>query len=225
MRVLVLSHGKEITLGWLLDALTEIDADHTVVDLSLGDAAPTEGYGKVIVLGGHMGAYQEDEYPWLLAEKDFIKLTLERQTPLLGVCLGAQLIADVAGGRAYRADTTEAGFIELQSTSAGQGDATVAAISGPVVAWHHDTFDLPDGADLLATTGEFPHAFRYGSALGVQFHPEVTPEMFAGWLAMEGTAELEGAGVDPETFTRRLAEDADALRAQAVKFFRTWLEE
>jgi len=225
VKVLVLAHGKEITPGWLLDALEEVKADHTVVDLSLGDEAPADGYDKVIVLGGHMGAYQEDEYPWLRAEKDFIKLNLDRQTPLLGVCLGAQLVADVTGGRAYRADTTEAGFIELQSTPAGQGDATVAAISGPVVAWHHDTFDLPDGAELLATTSEFPHAFRSGSALGVQFHPEVTPEMFAGWLVMEGTAELEAAGVDPEAFSRRLAEDADALRAQAVKFFRAWLEE
>lgn len=101
----------------------------------------------------------------------------------------------------------------------------MSAIAGSVVTWHHDTFDLPDGAELLASTGEFPHAFRYGSALGVQFHPELTPEMWAGWLAMEGTAELEAAGVDYQTLTRRLSEDADRLRDQAVEFFRTWLEE
>lgn len=172
-----------------------------------------------------MGAYDEGDHPWLTAEKEFIRMQLADETPLLGVCLGSQLLADVIGGRAYRSEGTEAGFITLQRTEAGRADETVSAIDGPVVSWHHDTFDLPPGADLLAFTGGYPQAFRYGSALGVQFHPEVTPEMWRRWVAMAGTDDLVEAGVDPEAFSQRLTDESERLRDQAVSFFRAWLEE
>lgn len=225
MNVLVLAHGEGITPGWLLDALTEMEADHTIRDLSRGDRVPLGPWDKIIVLGGDMGAYEEDEYPWLATEKEFIRMQLADDTSLLGVCLGSQLLADVIGGRSHRGPDTEAGFITLERTAAGEADAAVCAIDGPVVAWHHDTFELPPDAELLASTGGYPQAFRYRSALGVQFHPEVTPEMWNKWVAMEGTAELEAAGLDPDEFSQRLEVDAGRLRAQALAFFRTWLEE
>ncbi len=225
MNVLVLAHGEEITPGWLLDALEEVEADHALVDLSRGDPIPETGFDKIVVLGGHMGAYEVDEYPWLATEKEFIRLHLADETPLLGVCLGSQLVADVIGGRAYRSPETEAGLITLQPTGAGAADATVAAIEGPVVAWHNDTFELPADAELLAFTDGYPHAFRHGSALGVQFHPEVTPEMWRGWIQKVGTGDLVEAGVDPEELERRISTEASRLRSQAVAFFRSWLEE
>ena len=225
MRVLVVSHGKEITRGWLEDALTAVDANYRVIDPSRGDPMPPGEWDKVILLGGHMGAYEVDAYPWLMAEKDFIKLQLETGTSVLGVCLGAQLVADVIGGRAFRAKDTEAGMLTIQRTEAGRIDPVLSAIDGPVVSWHHDTFDLPPEAELLAHTDDYPHAFRYGSALGVQFHPEVTPGMFRGWVAMAGPEELEEAGLDPVAFAGDLDVQAGRLRHQAVDFFRTWLEE
>ena len=84
MNVLVLAHGKEITPGWLLDAFVEIEADHMIIDLSLGDEIPAGRWDKVVVLGGHMGAYQVDDYPWLATEKEFIRLQLNDETPVLG---------------------------------------------------------------------------------------------------------------------------------------------
>ncbi len=225
MNVLVVAHGEEITPGWLLDALEEVSADHIMFDLSRGDPVPETAFDKVVVLGGHMGAYEMDEYPWLATEKEFIRLHLADDTPLLGVCLGAQLVADVIGGRACRSADTEAGLITLRRTEAGEADATVAAIDGPVVVWHNDTFDLPADAELLALTDGYPHAFRYGSALGVQFHPEVTPEMWRGWVAKVGTDDLVEAGVDPDELERRITAEAARLRTQAVAFFRSWLEE
>ena len=182
-------------------------------------------FDKVVVLGGHMGAYDADVHPWLQAEKDFIKLILEAGTPLLGVCLGAQLLADAAGGAAFRSASTEVGLLDIELTEPGAADPAVSAIDGPVVVWHHDTFDLPPGAKLLARTADYPHAFRVGSGLGVQFHPEVTAEMWEGWVAAAGSEELREAGIDPEAFAETLRADADRLRSQAVAFFRTWLEE
>jgi GMP synthase (glutamine-hydrolysing) len=214
-----------VTPGWLADALAEVGAEYTMVDLSEGDAVPSGEWDKVVVLGGHMGAYETDKYPWLAAEKDFLREQLGRETPVLGVCLGSQLLADVIGGRAYLGDGKEIGFLTLERTAAGESDATLGALDGAVVAWHQDTFDLPDGAELLAFTGRYPHAFRYGSALGVQSHPELTPEMWAGWMAEEGSGDLEAAGLDPSEFSKRLADESERLRVQAVAFFRSWLEE
>lgn len=225
MNVLVFTHGPLVTLGWLGDALAEAGADHTMVDLSVGDPVPSGSWDKVVVLGGHMGAYETDKYPWLVAEKDFIKGQLTAETPVLGVCLGSQLIADAIGGRAYLGSGTEVGFITLQRTEAGASDPTVAALDGSVVAWHQDTFDLPADAEVLAFTGAYPHAYRHGSALGVQAHPELTPEMWAGWMAEEGVGDLEDAGIDPTEFNQQLADESDRLRTQAVAFFRAWLEE
>lgn len=225
MKVLVVTHGPEITPGWLADAIEDVGAVPEIVDVSVGETLDGRAFDKVIVLGGHMGVYDTDVHPWLEAEKEFIRSQLEEETPVLGVCLGSQLVAEAAGGSAYRAPDTEAGLFEIQLTEAGSHDNTVAAIDGAVVVWHHDTFDLPPGAELLARTTRYPHAYRVGSALGVQFHPEVTPEMWKAWVAAAGTAELVEAGVEPAELGARVEAESGRLRAQAVRFFRAWLEE
>jgi GMP synthase (glutamine-hydrolysing) len=225
MNVLVFAHGPLIKPGWLADALVEVGVHHTMVDLSLGDPLPPGRWDKVVFMGGHMGAYEIDKHPWLVAEMQFLEELLAVETPVLGVCLGAQLLAEVGGGRARLGNGKEIGFLTLQRTEAGERDPTMAALNGTVVAWHRDTFDLPESAELLAFTDRYSHAFRFGSAMGVQSHPELTPEMWASWMAAEGTADLEEAGLDPADFAQRLVDESDRLRQQAVAFFRSWLEE
>jgi len=225
MKVLVVVHGEEIQPGWLTDALEEVGADSTIVDLAQGQELPEGEFDRVVVLGGHMGAYDEAEYPWLVQEKVFIGDIIAANTPVLGVCLGSQLIAEVIGGRAYKAADTEVGLLSLEITPEGDTDSTLKEISGPVAAWHGDTFDLPPEAQVLATTGTVPHAFRHGSAMGVQFHPEVTPELWKGWTDKVGTNDLSDAGLDPVAFQEQLDEDRERLRSQAVAFFCAWLSE
>lgn len=225
MNVLVIAHGPEITPGWLTDA-AQSRGDHLILlDLSQGDEVPERSWEKVIVLGGHMGAYEDDTYPWLREEKRLLRTELGAETPILGVCLGSQMIAEVIGGRARRAADTEIGFIEPERTDVGARDSVLATLSGSVLSWHHDTFDLPGGIDLLSSTARYPQAFRHGSALAVQFHPEVTPEMWKGWIQTAGPTELEGAGLEPEAFQERLEAESDRLRDQAVAFFGSWLDE
>lgn len=225
MRVLVITHGEEIQPGWLSDALDEVGAETTLVDIAQGDHLPPPDFERVVVLGGHMGAYEEQRYPWLVEEKVFIQQALAEETPVLGVCLGSQLIADVIGGRTFKAPQVEVGLVSLDFTEAGAADPSMREIGGTVAAWHGDTFTLPSDAHLLARTEDHPHAFRYGSALGVQFHPEVTPEMWRTWTDKVGTGDLSGAGLDPEAFQQGLAEEQERLRKQAVAFFRSWLLE
>ncbi len=198
MKVLVIAHGAEIQPGWLTEALDQVGADATGVDLAQGGELPDDRFDKVVVLGGHMGAYDEAEYPWLVGEKKYIRQNLDVNTPVLGICLGSQLIADVIGGRAYQAADTEVGLVSLDMTPEGAVDSSLAEITGPVAAWHGDTFDLPLDARVLARTDDYPHAFRYGSALGVQFHPEVTPELWKIWTDQEGTDDLTKPGSIPQ---------------------------
>ncbi len=225
MKVLVIAHGAEIQPGWLTEALDQVGADATEVDLAQGGELPDDRFDKVVVLGGHMGAYDEAEHPWLVGEKKYIRQNLDVNTPVLGICLGSQLIADVIGGRAYQAADTEVGLVSLDMTPEGAVDSSLAEITGPVAAWHGDTFDLPLDARILARTNDYPHAFRYGSALGVQFHPEVTPELWKIWTDQEGTDDLSEAGLDPSAFQGELDNDRERLRSQAVAFFRAWLNE
>ena len=152
MKVLVIAHGAEIQPGWLADALDEVEAEATEateVDLAQGGELPDDRFDKVVVLGGHMGAYDEAEHPWLVGEKNYIRQNLDANTPVLGICLGSQLIADVIGGRAYQAADTEVGLVSLDMTPDGAADSSLGEITGPVAAWHGDTFDLPPDARYL----------------------------------------------------------------------------
>jgi GMP synthase (glutamine-hydrolysing) len=225
VNVLVFAHGPLVAPGWLADALAEVGADHTMMDLSRGDPVPPGGWDKVLVMGWHMGAYEIDEHPWLVAEKRFLKERRRRKRRCSVSASAHNCWPTSFGGRAFLGGGKEVGFLTLQRTEAGRRDATMAALDGTVVAWHQDTFDLPDGAELLAFTGKYPHAFRSGSALGAQSHHELTPEMWASWMAAEGTADLEDAGLDPVEFAQRLDDESERLQRQGVTFFRSWLEQ
>lgn len=136
-------------------------------------------YDWLVVMGGPMGVADEDAFPWLASEKQAIRDAVGAGKTVVGICLGAQLIAEALGGRVYRNAHREIGWLPIELTPEGLESPLVGFLpqSLQVFHWHGDTFDLPPGAIHLARSGACPHqAFLYdGRVLGLQFHLESTP--------------------------------------------------
>ena len=154
--------------------------------LFAGDLFPEQGeFGLLVVMGGPMGIYDEQEYPWLAAEKAFIRATIEAGKPVLGICLGAQLLADVLGARVSANKEKEIGWFPVTRTDSVPGGlASVLPERQTVFHWHGDTFGLPAGAvHLYASAGCTNQAFLYTDrVLALQFHLETTRESAAALL-------------------------------------------
>jgi GMP synthase (glutamine-hydrolysing) len=224
--LLVLRHNLLVPAGLLGEAITAAGIPVVTVDLEAGEALPSSGpWAGIVSLGGFMGAYEEDAHPWLPGEKRLLAAAVAEGIPVLGICLGCQVLADALGGRAYPAPAVEAGLLRLRPTDRGAADPVIGAVQGAVPVWHRDTWDLPAGGVLLAESERFPHAFRFGSAVGIQAHPEATVEIVAGWMAAGGVAELRAAGVDPDGFLEAIAANEPQQRSTAAAVFAAWLEE
>jgi len=146
--------------------------------LFAGEALPpADEIDLLVVMGGPMGVYDERDYPWLIREKEFLKQAMDSNTRILGVCLGAQLIADVLGARVYPNDYKEIGWFPIEGVQTHKKIGLLLARAGEVFHWHGDTFDLPTGATHLAKNRACEHqAFSVGDQiLALQFHLETTP--------------------------------------------------
>ena len=226
--VVVVQNESDCPAGYLGDALDRRGVGWTVARLHEGDQLPAvRDVAGVAALGGAMGSYDEDTYPFLVEEKRFLAECTAAAVPVLGICLGCQLLADALGGSAYLADTAEVTLAPIEPTASGQGEPIVAAFGGrPVIRFHRDSFDLPPGAALLATAGGFAQAFRFGSAVGVQPHPEVTPEILAGWLEDADARQMAvDAGTDPDLLVASFGHSVVVAEATAAAVFDAWVDE
>jgi GMP synthase-like glutamine amidotransferase len=158
------------------------------------------GLGQVdllLVLGGFMNVDQEKDFPWLRAEKGYIRKAVDAGKKVLGICLGAQLIAAALGSKVYPAREKEIGFFPVRFSEAASKHPMFSHFSAddPLFHWHGDTFDLPAGARLMASTESCPNqAFAISDqVVGLQFHPEMTPETIEAMLQHDGH-ELAGGG-------------------------------
>jgi GMP synthase (glutamine-hydrolysing) len=223
----VLRHVHFEDLGSFEEPLTRAGYELRYYDGGLRGFSELDPFanGLVIVLGAPVGAYEEDKYPFLSEELNLLKIRIAAGRPTFGICLGAQLVARALGARVYPSGVKEIGWGPVDLTDAAASTPLRHLARTPVLHWHGDTFDLPQGAVHLASTAMCRNqAFSSGSnILCVQFHPEVDPTAgIEPWLVGHA-AELAAAGIDP----RQLREDARAagplLPANARNMFTEWL--
>jgi len=137
------------------------------------------GFDMLIVMGGPMGIYDDEKYPWLTGERQFIRQAIKANKTVLGICLGSQLIADAMGAKVYPNREKEIGWFDISSTEHGRQSRLLEGFDEtfPVFHWHGDTFELPAGAHhLFQSKGCQNQAFIRSNVLGLQFHFEVTQE-------------------------------------------------
>jgi GMP synthase-like glutamine amidotransferase len=194
--ILIVKHVAVEGPGIILDFFENTKWSTKIIDLGKGDALPSnlQNIEGIILLGGPMNVYEEERYNFLKKENDFLKKVLELNIPLLGVCLGAQLIAKATGATVAKASESEIGWGRVLLTDMGQDDPLFSGL-GPtleVFQWHDDAFKIPRGGVLLAHSQICAQAFRVGeSAYGLQFHIEVTPQMVDEWFEYySGNGEL-----------------------------------
>jgi GMP synthase (glutamine-hydrolysing) len=210
-RVHVVQHTATEGLGQLAEWLPAIGVDVHPTHPYLGNRVPPSVEGDaLIVLGGPMNAYDDEAAPWLPSVRTLLASAVDDGVPTIGICLGAQLLAVVAGG------TVERGLagpeIGLGEVNVPTGDELLSPGVMPVVQWHYDTItDLPSSVEVLASSALYPvQAFRVGEvAWGLQFHIEASTEMVRGWAIDEG---FDPALSEPISFAAgRLAEVGEAI--------------
>ncbi len=191
------------------------------------DTAEIRNSDLLIMLGAPIGAFDENTYHFLRQELKLIEQRLNARQPLLGICLGAQLMARVLGAPVTAMAQKEIGFSPISLTEAGRG-SPLAALPGDtaVLHWHGDQFAIPDGTTNLASTPLCPHqAFALGDyALGLQFHLEADAERIEPWLVGHAS-ELSQAGIDPRALRTQAKAHGAQLKAAAEAVFGRWLDQ
>lgn len=179
----------------------------------------------LVVLGGPIGAFDDALYPFLADELAVVRARLHSRRPLLGICLGAQLIARALGADVASMGAKEIGFGPLALTAQGEASALAALGQVPVLHWHGDRFEIPAGASLLAGTDLCAHqAFSLGpQVLALQCHLEADPERIERWL-LGHACELAQAGIDPRLLRAQAAALRAALPRAAQAVFGAWLD-
>jgi GMP synthase (glutamine-hydrolysing) len=219
VRVLSIVHQRDAGPGVFAQAATEQGHDLEQWVPSEAPAPSPDGYEAALVFGGSMNVDQEETHPWLRPEKDLLRSLLDRGTPMLGVCLGSQLLADAAGGSAQRASRPEIGWHEIELEPEAGSDPLLGSLPARFEGfqWHSYEFAPPPGAAVLARSPVCAQAYRLGSdaaAWGIQFHAEVTRAIVDEWLDdYRSDSDAVRIGIDPE-----------AIRAETGPRISAWNE-
>jgi GMP synthase (glutamine-hydrolysing) len=231
VRVLVLMHVACEPAAEYESVLNERGIAVTNLLLDSGAELPDwHEFDGIIAMGGPMSANDDEQLPWITAEKRLIRDAVAAGTPFWGVCLGAQLLAASLGARVYTGAAPEVGMSEVTLAPGATHDPVFGSLPTifPAFQWHGDTFELPVGAIWLAGNDAYRHqAFRVGSAYGVQFHVEVATDLAAEWLAIPeyaaGLEAVHGPGAEVGVLAG-LAARVDETRVVARQIFEAWLD-
>jgi GMP synthase (glutamine-hydrolysing) len=221
VNVLIVQNVTSECPGTIEDHLRTGNIPCTIIDLEQGQSLPDiRSFSHIVIMGGPMAVYEMDRTPYLKDEALFIKKAVHAHKHVLGVCLGAQMLAHVLGARVYPGGAKEIGWYDVTLTEEGIRDGCMAGLAvdggrtAQVFQWHGDTFDLPQGAECLASSALYPNqAFRYGDRVyALQFHIEVTPGIVDGWLRNE-------QGINFPLIDKRSLEIYGPYRERAKAFY------
>jgi GMP synthase (glutamine-hydrolysing) len=227
MAVLILKNITAEGPGTIEDFLAEEEIPFSVIELDSGQIPPSlEKFNTLIVLGGPMGVYELEKHPHLVIESRIIREAINRDMRVLGICLGSQIIAHCLGADVYPGPEKEIGWYHVELTGDGLKDPLMRRLAihprvgdfwrkFKVFHWHGDTFDLPLGAALLASSELYKNqAFRYGdNVYGFQFHLEVTKDMLTEWF--EGMTDIDKIMKE----TEKIYEE---YRGRAMNFYKVF---
>lgn len=230
-KILVFQHVPYEPLGTLDPLLKQAGFRIRYVNFGRNpDERPTlDGYAALIILGGPMNADNIAQFPHLATELELIQEALQRDMSILGICLGAQLLAKALGGKVLPSAGREIGWYSVDVTKIGQQDPVLSTFGEQceVFQWHDDTIELPDNVERLAKSENCPvQAFRHGEhAYGFQFHLEVDGALIERWLTIpQHQSEFEKGDVDPEQIRSRIEASIQPLISLSNSTFGRWVE-
>ena len=213
LRALIIQHEEPTPPGLVTEWLDAHGAsvERFRIDIDDREIDPS-GYDLIVSLGAECAAF-DDSQPFVPREARLMGRAVDADVPVLGLCFGGQMLARVLGGEVFRSTTSEIGWLPVRS------EEPDLVPEGPWFQWHFDAFTLPPGATLIAESDVGPQAFVAGRSLGLQFHPEVTPEIMADWVRVY-RHELDADGVDPDGLleeTKRRASDSRVMSWQLLE--------
>lgn len=232
-KILVFQHVPYEPLGTLDPLLKECGFRIRYVNFGREpESCPAlDKYEALIVLGGPMNADQIDSHPNLITEVNIIREALDRDMSILGICLGAQLLAKALGGSVAQLDEREIGWYDVELTAAGESDPVLSTFASTqeVFQWHEDGISLPPGAVLLASSDACNvQAFRHGEhAYGFQFHLEVDPSLIERWLTVSANQPMlaaEEGRISPDAIREQVPASIDPLMQLSKQTFSRWID-
>ncbi len=205
LRALVLQHEDPTPPGLVTEWLASHEAlvETFRIDLEDRELDPTD-YDLIVSLGSEFAAF-DDTKPFVGREARLLRRAVDADVPVLGLCFGGQMLARVLGADVFRSEESEIGWLPVRST-----DPELVP-EGPWFQWHFDSFTAPPGASVIAESDVGPQAFVAGRSLGLQFHPEVTPQIMDDWVRTY-RHELDADGVDPDALLEETHRRADESR-------------
>ena len=215
--VLVVQNTRIESSGYLGELLSRDGFDITSINAK-HEIIPNKKFSLVVILGAPESA--NDDLPYLRAEQQLIKNSVEKNIPVLGICLGSQLIAKTFGAKIYSGPKKEIGFYNDLKISSGSTFFSGFQNPFTVFHWHGDTFDLPQGALRLASSEHYPNqAFQYKSAIGLQFHLEVNEEMVNLWLDNTEEKLQKISYINPQEIRSEINENISIVKSNMKNFY------